>query len=201
MEKNERIEVLIDEETLSKRIHQLAEIINEDYKGKNPVFICTLKGAVFFFTDLTRLLNMDCELAFMKAESYSGENSTEEVNITVDIDRSIKGKDVVIVEDIIDTGLTLPKVIDKLCEKEPNSVSVCVLLDKPSRRKNHDITPDYTGFVIPGRFVIGYGLDYNEKYRTLPNISCIVKDDDPDLEKDRESIKKQLTLNSRKRVH
>ena len=188
----DKIKTLIDEELLDKRITELAYTINEDYKNKKPVIICILKGAVYFFTDLTRKLVIDCELAFMKISSYVGENSTGKIDVIYDGIKDIKDKEVIVVEDIIDTGYTMSGLYDYLCEKEPKSIKLCVLLDKPERRENYDITPDYTGFVIPNRFVIGYGLDYDEKYRNIPNISCITNDDDKKLEKDKETIKKQL---------
>ena len=139
----ENIKVLIDEETLKNRVHELASDINEDYKEKKPVIVCILKGAVYFFTDLTRRLNIDCELDFMRASSYIGENSTGKLDIKVDISNDIKGKDVLIVEDIIDTGYTLSMLYDYLMEKEPTSIKLCVLLDKPERRKDFGINPDY----------------------------------------------------------
>ena len=190
------IKTLIDEETIDERISELASEINKDYKDKKPVIVCILKGAVYFFTDLTRKLDIDSELDFMRISSYSGENSTGKINIKVDISTDIKGKDVLIVEDIIDTGNTLSSLFDYLCEKEPNSIKLCVLLDKPERRETNNISPDYTGFVIPNRFVIGYGLDYDEKYRTIPNISCITNEEDNTLEKDKEEIKKKLVKKS-----
>ena len=183
------IKTLIDEDLLQDRIQDIANKINQDYKGKKPIMICILKGAVYFFTDLTRKLNFDPNLSFMKASSYEGENSTGKVDIKLDVDQDIKGKDVIIVEDIIDTGRTITLLYDYLFDKEPKSIKLCVLLDKPERREVRDIEPDYTGFVIPNRFVIGYGLDYDEQYRTIPNISCLVDEDDPTLEKDIENIK------------
>lgn len=186
------IKTLIDEETIKNRINEIAKKINEDYKEKNPVIICILKGAVYFYSDLTRKLNIDCELDFMKISSYVGEKSTGKIKVIYDGVNNIKNKDVIVVEDIIDTGYTMSGLYDYLMDKEPRSIKLCVLLDKPEKRENYDINPDYTGFIIPNRFVIGYGLDYDEKYRNIPNISCITNEEDKDIEKDREEIKKQL---------
>ncbi len=195
----DREEILIDKKTLKKRIKELAGEITEDYKGKEPVLICILKGAVFFFTDLARHIDLDCELDFMKAASYEDEESTGEVEIQVDVSTDIKGRDVIVVEDIMDTGRTLGALLDHLKEKEPNSIKLCVLLDKTERRVIEDIKPDYTAFLVPNRFVIGYGLYYNQKYRNRPTVNCIVKDDDKDLEKDREGIKKQLVKTKKRK--
>ena len=186
------IKVLIDEETLESKIEELAKRISEDYKDKNPIIICILKGAVYFFTDLTKKLDIDCELAFMRASSYEGETSTGNIVIKVDIDQDIKDRHIIIVEDIVDTGYTISKLLDYLKEKKTKSIKLCVLLDKKERREVNDLKPDYVGFVIPNRFVIGYGLDYDEKYRTIPNISCITEDSDQVLEIDKETIRKQL---------
>ena len=188
----DEIKILIDEKTLDIRIQELAELLNTDYKDKNPIIICILKGAVYFFTDLTKKLDINCELAFMRASSYQGENSTGDIKIKVDIDQDIKDRHILIIEDIIDTGYTISKLCDYLNKKEPKSIKLCVLLDKKARREKNDVKVDYIGFVIPNRFVIGYGLDYNEKYRTIPNISCITQESDTELEKDREYIKQQL---------
>lgn len=187
------IRTLIDEETLSKRITELTQEISEDYRGKKPIIVCILKGAVYFFTDLTRKLDIDCELDFMRISSYKGKKSTGKVKIIVDISSNIKDRDVIIVEDIIDTGKTITGLYNHLLAKEPRSIKLCVLLDKPERREEFDIEPDYTGFVIPNRFVIGYGLDEDEKYRTIPHISCIT-DNEKQVENDREVIKKQLII-------
>jgi len=195
----DREEILIDKKTLKKRIKELAGEITKDYKGKEPVLICVLKGAVFFFTDLARNIDLDCELDFMKAASYEDEESTGEVEIQVDVTTNIKDRDVIVVEDIMDTGRTLGALLDHLKEKGPNSIKLCVLLDKTERRVIEDIKPDYTAFVVPNRFVIGYGLDYNQKYRNRPTVNCIVKDDDKELEKDRDGIKKQLVKTKKRK--
>ena len=195
--------ILIDKKTLKKRIKELAGEITEDYKGKEPVLVCILKGAVFFFTDLARRIDLECELDFMKVSSYEGTESTGELNYQLDITTDIKGRDVIVVEDIIDTGNTLKKLYKHLEEKEPNSIRLCVLLDKPKGREDKeekdDVKPDYTAFVIPKRFVIGYGLDYDQKYRNRPTVNCLVEDDDKDLESDVENIKKQLVKTKKRK--
>ena len=188
----EVIKTLITEEELEERIEELAEEINSDYKDRKPIVICILKGAIYFYVDLTRKLNMDPELDFMRVSSYSGEESTGKINIKIDLDKDIKDRDILIVEDIIDTGYTLKGLYEHLEKKEPNSIKLCCLLDKKERRKVEGINPDYTGFIIPNRFVIGYGLDRDESYRTLPRICCVTDEYDNKLESDREKVQKQL---------
>ena len=188
----DNIKELIDEETINERINELAKDINKDYKDKDLMVICILKGAVFFFTDLTRKLDMDPELHFMRVSSYDGENSTKDLKIKLDLDVDIKDKDILIVEDIVDTGYTLAGLKKYLEKKEANSVKICCLLDKPERREVPDLYADYVGFVIPNRFVLGYGLDYDEKYRCIPKICCMTNDEDKELENDKQVIKKQL---------
>ena len=185
--------ILVTKEEIDRKVKELGKRITADYAGKEPVLVCILKGAVYFFTDLTRKLDIDCELDFMRISSYKGKKSTGKVKIIVDISSNIKDRDVIIVEDIIDTGKTITGLYNHLLAKEPRSIKLCVLLDKPERREEFDIEPDYTGFVIPNRFVIGYGLDEDEKYRTIPHISCIT-DNEKQVENDREVIKKQLII-------
>ena len=188
-------EILIDEETLQKRINELAEQITNDYKGQELTVICILKGSMYFFTDLTKRIKLDTNIEFMRLSSYVGENSTGKINIKLDLENSIQGKDVLIVEDIIDSGKTMAFLLDYLTLKNPNSIKLCVLLDKPERRTVENINADYVGFTIPNRFVIGYGLDLDEKYRNLPEINCITTDNDKTLENDKNAIKKQLVKN------
>lgn len=189
---DDEIKTLIDKDTIRNRIKIIANEINKDYKNKKPVIICILKGAVYFFTDLTRELTIDCELDFMRISSYDGEESTGKIKILLDASVDLKNKDVLVVEDIIDRGTTLSGLFDHLLKKEPKSIKTCVLLDKPERRTVYDISPDYTGFIIPNKFVIGYGLDYKEKYRTIPNICCVTNETEEELEKQREEIKKKV---------
>lgn len=164
--------ILISQEEISERCKVLAKQISDDYAGKVPVVIGLLKGSVPFMAELIKYLTIDCELEFMAVSSYSGTESMGDVRILKDLDRSIKGCDVLIVEDIVDTGKTLQKVKELLYSKGANSVKVVSLLDKPSRRIV-DINAEYIGFEIPNEFVIGYGLDFNQKYRNLPYVGVL----------------------------
>lgn len=164
--------ILISQEEISERCKQLGESISKDYEGKVPVVIGLLKGSVPFMAELIKYISIDCELEFMAVSSYSGTESMGDVRILKDLDRSIKGCDVLIVEDIVDTGKTLQKVKELLYSKGANSVKVVSLLDKPSRRIV-DITAEYIGFEIPNEFVIGFGLDFNQKYRNLPYVGVL----------------------------
>lgn len=164
---------LIDEKTLLERIEIIANQINNDYKtDKELVVICVLKGAIYFFTELTKRIKKDTILEFMKVSSYIGTESTGQINIKTDLSLDIENKDVLIVEDILDTGLTLVKLKEYLETKKPNSIKVAVLLDKKSRR-TENIVPEYYGFEIEDKFVVGYGLDFDEKYRNLPYIGYL----------------------------
>ena len=185
--------ILIDELTLQERIQQLADEITEDYQGKKLTLICILKGSIYFFTDLSRRIKLDTELEFIRVSSYNGENSTGEITLKLDLDNPITGKDVIVIEDIIDTGRTLSYLLKYLSKQNPNSLKLCTLLDKPERREVKDIKVDYTGFTIPNRFVIGYGLDLDEQYRNIPEIDCIIDESEKDrITKDKRNIKKQL---------
>lgn len=173
MNKDEKLEVLIGEEKLRKRIKELADVITKDYRGKNPVFISILKGSSFFLTDLVRGMRLDLTIDYMAASSYGKKTeSSGNVRILKDLSEPVDGKDVIIVEDIIDTGYTLKAIKDMLDARNAKSVKICVLLDKPERRKV-DIPIDYVGFTIPDLFVVGYGIDYAEKYRSLPYIAVL----------------------------
>ena len=165
----DEIKVLIDEETLQARIKEMAEQLMEEYKGKELTFICILKGSIFFTADLAKKIDGDVRVDFVRVSSYEGETSTGEIRMKLDLKDSIQGKDVIIIEDIIDTGRTLKYLKEYLKIKQPNSLKVCTLLDKKERRVC-DMEADYVGFTIPDKFVIGYGMDYNEKYRNLPYI-------------------------------
>lgn len=185
--------ILIDELTLQERIQQLADEITEDYQGKKLTLICILKGSIYFFTDLSRRIKLDTELEFIRVSSYNGENSTGEITLKLDLDNPITGKDVIVIEDIIDTGRTLSYLLKYLSKQNPNSLKLCTLLDKPERREVKDIKVDYTGFTIPNRFVIGYGLDLDEQYRNIPEIDCIIDESEKNqITKDKRNIKKQL---------
>ena len=190
----EKRKVLINEKTLKTRITQMAKEITKDYKGKELTIICILKGAVYFFTDLSRRIKLDTNIEFIRASSYEGENSSGKVDFKVKLDQPVTGKDVLIVEDIIDTGVTLEAVLMYLKEQNPNTLKLCVLLDKPERRIAHNVKADYVGFTIPNRFVVGYGLDLDEKNRNLPSIECIVRTEEEcaQVDKDREEIEHKL---------
>ncbi|MBQ3587124.1 MAG: hypoxanthine phosphoribosyltransferase [Oscillospiraceae bacterium] len=165
--------VLITEEELKKTVKELGAKITEDYKDKNLFLITVLKGAVVFLGDLMRAIECPCEIEFMVTSSYgSGTVSTGNVKIVKDIDVPLEDKDVLIVEDILDSGLTLNFLMDLLKNRNPKSIEICTLLDKPSRRVA-DIQAKYTGRQIPDEFVVGYGLDYDEKYRNLPFIGVL----------------------------
>ena len=169
----EDVKVLIDEEKLQKRVEEIAKQIEEEYKGKEITLICILKGSIFFTVDLAKKINGDVKLEFIRVSSYGeGTESTGEIKMKLDLKDSIQGKDVIVIEDIIDTGRTLSYLMEYLKMKKPNSVKLCALLDKPDRRVV-DVKVDYTGFQIPDKFVIGYGLDFDERYRNLPYVGYI----------------------------
>lgn len=166
-------EVLVDEETLAARIAELGSEISVDYRGRDPVLIGVLKGAVFFMADLMRAIDIPCEVDFMAVSSYgAGVDSSGVVRILKDLDVSIEGRDVLVVEDIVDSGLTLSYLLRTLEAREPASLEVCALMTKPERREN-DVQCRYIGFEIPNRFVIGYGLDFAEHYRNLPFVGVL----------------------------
>jgi hypoxanthine phosphoribosyltransferase len=170
-------EVLIDEEALQRRIAELGEEISADYAGRNLLLIGVLKGAVFFMADLMRRVTVPCEIDFMAISSYGGQADTSGVvRILKDLDMNIKGRHVLVVEDIIDSGLTLSYLMRNLRSREPGSLEICALMTKPSRREI-DVPVRYVGFEIPNRFVIGYGLDFGERYRNLPYVGVL----NPDL--------------------
>ncbi len=165
--------VLITEEEIKEVIAELGKKITEDYRGKNLFLITVLKGAVVFLGDLMRAIEIPCEIEFMVTSSYgAGTVSSGNVKIVKDIDVPLEDKDVLIVEDILDSGLTLDFLMDLLKNRNPKSIEICTLLDKPSRRVAN-IEAKYTGRQIPDEFVVGYGLDYDEKYRNLPFIGVL----------------------------
>ncbi|MGL5798243.1 MAG: hypoxanthine phosphoribosyltransferase [Cetobacterium sp.] len=169
------IEKMISEEALQTRVREVAKEIEKDYAGKNLICVGLLKGSIMFMADLLKNVEMDLAMDFMKVSSYhGGTDSTGVVKILKDVDADLTGKDVLIIEDIIDTGLTLESVKKFLLTKQPNSLKVCSLLDKPSRRKV-EMVGEYIGFEIPDEFVVGYGLDYDELHRNLPYIGKVVK--------------------------
>ncbi len=165
-------EVLISEDEVRTRIRQMAEEISEKYQNEEVLLIGILNGSVFFMTELAQQMSIPLEMDFMAASSYVGTNSTGKVLITKDLDRSVEGRHVIIVEDIVDTGQTLHLLKEMLQKRCPASLEVVTLLDKPDRRKV-DFKADIIGFSIPDKFVIGWGMDYNQKYRELPYIGVI----------------------------
>lgn len=171
--KDDILEVLLSEEEIETRVRELGEQITRDYEGKHPVFLGILKGCYVFMANLLKYIDLYCEMDFMAVSSYgSGTSSTGAVKITKDLNRDIEGKDLIIVEDILDSGVTLSYLKGYLENRNPASIRIVTLLDKPERRKTA-IKADYFGFVVPNEFVVGYGLDYDEKYRNLPYIGVL----------------------------
>ena len=167
-------QVLLTEEQIQSKIRELGEIITAEYAGKNPVIVGVLKGVVVFYADMIRHIKVPCQMDFMWISSYSGTNSTGAMRVKQDLSADIKGRHVLILEDIFDTGNSLDYTYKYLLSKEPASLKICTLLDKPERRKpGITLQADYTGFTIPNEFVVGYGLDYNEHYRNLPYIGIL----------------------------
>ena len=166
--------ILVTEEQLQAKVAQLGARISQDYAGKDLLLVSILKGAVVFMADLMRAVSIPCSIDFMVVSSYGGTNTetTGLVKIVKDLDADLTGKDVLIVEDILDTGVTLSHLVPMLQMRNPNSVKICAILSKPSRRQA-DIEPDYKGFDVPDEFVVGYGLDYDEKYRNLPYVGVL----------------------------
>lgn len=174
---SEHIEVLVTKEDVEKRISEMADEINRAYAGKSLHLVCVLKGGAFFMCELAKHLNMPVSLDFMSVSSYgSATKSSGVVKIVKDLDEPIKDKDVLVVEDIVDSGRTLSYLMEMLRDRGPKSLHLCTLLDKPERRVV-EVNVDYTGFQIPGKFVVGYGLDYDQHYRNLPYIGVVEFDD------------------------
>ncbi len=173
MERNiERI--LLTEEQIQSRIAQLGEILTEEYQDKDPIVVGVLKGVVVFYADMIRQIKTHCQMDFMWISSYAGTESTGNMIVRRDVSSDIKGRHVLILEDIFDTGNSLDFTVKHLLAKEPASVKICTLLDKPERRKpGITLQADYIGFTIPNEFVVGYGLDYNEHYRNLPYVGVL----------------------------
>ena len=170
-------EILVQRDELAHRVRELAEEVSRDYAGRELLLICVLKGAVFFLSDLMRHLDVRCELDFMAVSSYgSSTDSSGVVRILKDLDAPIEGRDVLIVEDIVDSGLTLSYLFRMLRAREPATLEVCALLTKPERREV-DLPIRYVGFEIPNRFAIGYGLDHAERYRNLPYVAVLEEED------------------------
>ena len=165
--------VLLSEEYLSEVVSKLGKRISEDYKDKNLLMVSILKGSVIFMSDLMRNINIPCRIDFMSVSSYNGGvKSSGIVKIIKDLDIQLEGYDLLVVEDILDSGMTLSYILKILSARKPKSIKICTLLDKPEQRKS-DVKADYVGCVIPDEFVVGYGLDYQEKYRNLPFIGIL----------------------------
>ena len=167
-------EVLISEEQIQAKVKELAAQISKEYAGKDPVFVGVLKGVVIFFADLVRNVDVPCEIDFMCISSYHGTESTGKTVVKMDVTADLKGRHVVILEDIYDTGASLDFTYKHLLSKEPASLKICTLLDKPERRNPKvKLEADWVGFTVPNEFVVGYGLDYNEHYRNLPYVGIL----------------------------
>ena len=166
--------VLISEEQIQERIRQLGEILSKDYADKNPIIVGVLKGVVVFYADMVRQIKVPCQMDFMWISSYEGTESTGSMIVKRDVSADIKGRHVLILEDIFDTGHSLDFTYKHLMAKQPASLKICTLLDKPSRRKPEiTLQADYVGFTVPNLFVVGYGLDFNEYYRNLPYVGVL----------------------------
>lgn len=169
---NEIGSVLFSEEDIRKMVEKVGKQLSRDYAGRNPLLVVVLKGSMIFAADLMRSLTIHCEVDFMIVSSYAGKESTGIINVVQDLSTDIAGRDVIIVEDILDSGKTLHKLKALLESGEPSSVKICTLLDKPTGRKA-DISADYVGGIVGDEFIVGYGLDYDQKYRNLPYIGVM----------------------------
>ena len=171
--RNDLQETLVSKEEIDAIVARLGAEISRDYEGKNPILITVLKGAFIFMADLCRAITVPCTMDFMSVSSYgNGSTTSGTVRIRKDLDVDIKGQDVIIVEDILDSGVTLSNLIEMLQTRDPASMKLVTLFDKPDRRKA-DVTIDYCGMQVPDAFIVGYGLDYAEKYRNLPEVSIL----------------------------
>lgn len=168
------IKTYISEEEITKRVAQIGAEITEKFKGESVYLVCILKGSIFFTTELAKRIELPMIIDFMQVSSYgAGTESSGVVNIKKDLEESIEGQNVIIVEDIIDSGNTLSRLVPIFKSRNPKTLTLCTLLDKPDRREVHDVVVDYTGFVVEDRFIVGYGLDYDQRYRNLPYIGYI----------------------------
>ncbi|MGN1206645.1 MAG: hypoxanthine phosphoribosyltransferase [Eubacterium sp.] len=170
----EEIKVLISEKEITKKVKEIATQINKDYEGKEVFLLCILKGSVFFTCELSKYLTVPVKMGFMSASSYGdGLTSSGVVRINQDEEINVKGKHVIVIEDIVDSGRTLAFLMHMLAKREPASMRLCALLDKPSGRVS-DVNADYTGFKIPDKYVVGYGMDYAQRYRNLPYVGELI---------------------------
>ena len=171
---NSIAKVLLTEEEIKAKVRELGKVLSEEYAGKEPIFVGVMKGVVIFFADMIREITVPCQLDFMWISSYSGTSSTGKMEVKRDISSDLKGRHVVILEDIFDTGNSLEFTYNHLLSKEPASLKICTLLDKPEgRRPGVTVKADYVGFTIPNEFVVGYGLDFNERFRNLPYVGVL----------------------------
>ena len=176
------IKPMIPKSVLKKRVKEIAERITRDYQGESITLVCILKGGIYFFADLSRQIKLDdVRLDFMCVQSYDGTDTTGQLDIRLDLSQPITGKNVIVVEDIIDTGTTLAYLMDYLMAQSPKSLKLCVLLDKKERRET-ETKVNYVGFESPDEFVVGYGMDYNQEYRTYPTVG-VLKEDAPQRRK------------------
>ena len=166
--------ILISNEEITAKVKELGERISNDFKGERITLVCILKGSLYFFADLSKEIDLDAKLEFIRVASYSGQNSTGTINLKLDLDESVKDKNIIIVEDIVDTGRTMNYLLKYLGEQKPKSLKLCSLLDKPDKRIVKDLKVDYVGFTIPDYYVFGYGLDLDQKYRNLPDIYYVI---------------------------
>lgn len=175
---NQAIErVLLTEQQIQDKVKELAQTLSEEYAGKDPVFVGVLKGVVIFFADMARNITIPCEFDFMSVSSYSGTTTTGRTEVRKDVSVDLNGRHVVILEDIYDTGTSLTFTYNHLLSKNPASLKICTLLDKPERRKpGITLQPEYVGYTIPNEFVVGYGLDYNEHFRNLPYVGILKRE-------------------------
>ncbi len=174
MTTNKQQKILFSTDEIKEKVKELGQQISKDYEGKELVVVSLLRGSFIFAADLVREIEVPTQIEFMTTASYGhDEESSGQVNIVTDIKDDIEGRDVLVVDDIMDTGLTMKKILEHLKEKKPNSIKSCVMLDKPERRKT-EITSDYVGFTIPDLFIVGYGLNYGDYYRNIPYIFSFV---------------------------
>jgi len=173
-EQKDNIKVYLTEEQISKRVAEIGAEITKKFQGESVFLVCILKGSVFFTTELAKNIDLPMTIDFMTVSSYGAATaSSGVVNVKQDLSQSIEGENVIIVEDIIDSGHTLSRLMQLLLSRNPKSLTLCTLLDKPERRVVKDVTVDYTGFVVPDKFIVGYGLDWDQKYRNLPYIGYV----------------------------
>ena len=171
---NDIEKILLSEQQIQTRIQELGEVLTKEYADKNPVIVGVLKGVVVFYADMIRHIQVPCQMDFMWLSSYAGTDSTGKMLVRQDVTADIKGRHVLILEDIFDTGNSLEFTVNHLKKQNPASIKICTLLDKPERRRpGVTVQADYVGFTIPNAFVVGYGLDYNEKYRNLPYVGIL----------------------------